>query len=91
METGVVRIRRSNDAEPCGVGWRARGGQGNVGVNQAGAGEGKGRHFIHSLLAFPHQAGVSMPYFLVLCTCEGFHLPYERNIFPTLHADSHQR
>lgn len=64
METGVVRIRRSNDDEPCGVGWRARGEQGNVGVNQAGAGEGKGRHFIHSLLAFPYQLG--FPYHISL-------------------------
>lgn len=33
METGVAR-RRDED-EPCGVGWRARGEQGNVRVSQA--------------------------------------------------------
>lgn len=90
METGVSKIRRSNDNELCGVGGRARE-QGDVGVTQAGAGEGKSRPFIHSLLAFPRQAGGSIPCFLAFCTFEGFHIPYERNIFPTLHADSHQR
>lgn len=91
METSVARIRRRNYDEPHGVGGRARGEQGNVGVNLAGADEGKGRHLIHSPPAFPRWAGVSIPCFLALCTCEIFHLPCERNIFPTLHADSHQR
>ena len=60
METGVARMRRRDEDEPCGVGWRARRDQSNVRVSQAVAGEGKGRHFcIYSLLAFPHRAGAT--------------------------------
>lgn len=40
METGVARVRSDED-EPCGMGWRARGEQGRVGVSQAVGGEEK--------------------------------------------------
>jgi len=50
METGVARMGKRDEDEPCRVGWRAKGGWGNVRVNQAVVSEGRGRHFcIHCL------------------------------------------
>lgn len=63
METGVSKIRRSNDNELCGVGGRARE-QGDVGVTQAGAGEGKGSPSFTPCL--PSHARLGVPYHVSL-------------------------